>query len=76
MNGEHERIIRTDKVRGYRKHVAKEYRIKYDPVTAQVTTLRMKGLERDAVRSIREKLKLTQKQFAERLNVDECTVSC
>jgi RecA-family ATPase len=67
-------ILRNHKLRGFRKEMAKEYKIQYDRVTGICISTYKRGQHADFIRRKRLEIKLTQEQLAEMLNVTGRTV--
>ncbi|OGN97145.1 MAG: hypothetical protein A2Z77_06260 [Chloroflexi bacterium RBG_13_51_36] len=61
--------LRRHKLRGFRKEMAREYKIHYDRETGILVSVSKRGEHADFIRRRRLELKLTQEQFAQMLNV-------
>jgi len=62
-------ILRRHKLRGFRKEMAKEYKIHYDSVTGICVSISKRGEHADFIRRKRLEMKLTQEAFAQMFNV-------
>jgi len=61
--------LRRHKLRGFRKEMAKEYKIHFDSVTGILVSVSKRGEHADFIRRKRQELGLTQEEFAQTLKV-------
>jgi RecA-family ATPase len=67
-------VLRRHKLRGFRKEMAKEYKIHYDRLTGICVSVSKRGEHADFIRRKRLEMKLTQLEFAQMLNVTDRAV--
>jgi RecA-family ATPase len=61
--------LRRHKLRGFRKEMAKEYKMHFDRATGIIISIAKRGEHADFIRHKRLEMKLTQEEFAQKFNV-------